>query len=352
MIEVVANLHMHTPYSDGECYHDEIVTAAAKAGIDVVLTTDHNIFVSDVEGYRGKVLLLVGEEVHDNQRQPQANHCLIYNANIEMMEHASDPQKLVNETSKHNGLAFFAHPFEYGSTIMHDLDAIPWVDWQVQRNTGIEIWNYMTEFKAGLINWPATLLLAFMPSLIISGPFKATLKKWDALTARGEHIVGIGNADAHGTHFHVGPIRKTIFPYDYLFRCVNTHLLLDRPFLREFQHDKELVYNALQAGHCFVGYDLIAPTRGFSFVAYSGTRKSTRATMGDDLQRSGATIFEVSCPESAHIRLLHNGVVVATNSGRTLKHTAIEPGAYRVECYRSFRLARRGWIFSNPIYVR
>lgn len=352
MVEVVANLHMHTPYSDGELYHDEIADAAAQAGVNVVITTDHNIYVRNVEGYCKNVLLLTGEEVHDNQRQPQANHCLIYNTNDEMMQHAGDPQKLVNETTKRNGMAFFAHPFEYGSSIMSDLEAIPWEDWYVQRNTGIEIWNYMTEFKASLINWPATLLLVFAPSLVISGPFKATLKKWDELTARGERIVGIGNADAHGSHFHVGPIRHTVFPYDYLFRCVNTHLLIDKPFLRDFAYDKKLVYDALRAGHCFVGYDLIAPTRGFSFTAYSGTRKTDRATMGDDFQRSGATIFEVTCPQPADIRLLHNGKIIARSSGQTLKHTSVESGAYRVECYRNFRLAKRGWIFSNPIYVR
>jgi hypothetical protein len=29
-----------------------------------------------------------------------------------------------------------------------------------------------------------------------------------------------------------------------------------------------------------------------------------------------------------------------------------QPGVYRVEVYRSFLGRRRGWIFSNPIYVR
>jgi len=353
MVEVVANLHMHTRYSDGELFHDEIAEAADKAGVNVVITTDHNVYVRQVEGYCGNVLLLVGEEVHDNRRQPQANHCLIYNANDEMIHYAGDPQKLVNEVTKRNGMAFFAHPFEYGARILSDYDAIQWEDWYVQRNTGIEIWNYMTECKASLINWPAALLLAFMPSLVISGPFKATLKKWDELLARGERIVGIGGADAHGAHFHVGPIRKTIFPYEYLFKCVNTHLLLERPFRRDFAHDRQLVYDALRGGHCFVGYDLIAPTRGFSFTAYSGTRnKESRANIGDDFQRGGATIFEVICPSEAEIRLIRNGQVVAATTGRGLKHTAIEPGAYRVECYKRFRLAKRGWIFSNPIYVK
>jgi hypothetical protein len=27
-------------------------------------------------------------------------------------------------------------------------------------------------------------------------------------------------------------------------------------------------------------------------------------------------------------------------------------GVYRVEAYRSFLLRKRGWVFTNPIYVR
>ena len=75
MFELVANLHMHTPYSDGFGSHAEIAQAAIRAGIDVVIVTDHNVLVAGPEEiYRDgdrRVLLLVGEEVHDQARQPQ-----------------------------------------------------------------------------------------------------------------------------------------------------------------------------------------------------------------------------------------------------------------------------------------
>jgi hypothetical protein len=50
--------------------------------------------------------------------------------------------------------------------------------------------------------------------------------------------------------------------------------------------------------------------------------------------------------------LVCNGKTVASVNGEKLVATAIEPGAYRVEVYRNFRGLNRGWIFSNPIYVR
>jgi hypothetical protein len=33
-------------------------------------------------------------------------------------------------------------------------------------------------------------------------------------------------------------------------------------------------------------------------------------------------------------------------------HKVESPGVYRVEAYIEFKGKRRGWIFSNPIYVK
>ena len=44
LYEYTANLHMHTPYSDGEWYHAPIAEAAMRAGLDVIIVTDHNVW--------------------------------------------------------------------------------------------------------------------------------------------------------------------------------------------------------------------------------------------------------------------------------------------------------------------
>ena len=350
MVEIVANLHMHTPYSDGEKYHREIAAAAAKAKIDAIIVTDHNVWVRGIDGYYDDVLMLTGEEVHNPQRLPQVNHCLIYNANEEMAPFVNNPQTLISETIKRGGLAFFAHPIEHGSPLSSDYAAIPWVDWDLRRDaTGIELWNYMTEFKARLWSWPAAALYAFLPSLVIFGPFAETLHKWDEMLAEGKRVNIIGNSDAHGTPFHLGPIRREVFAYHYLFRCVNTHLLLDRPLMRDVTRDKAMIYDALKAGRCFVGYDLAGSTRGFSFAARTG---SDLVPMGGETNRRGATRFEIRCPSTGFIRLLRNGKTVASKFGKALDHMSAEPGVYRVEVMKPFRLWLRGWIYSNPIYVR
>jgi hypothetical protein len=349
LFEYVGNPHIHTRYSDGESLHAEIAQAAAKAELDFAIITDHNVWVDGLEGYYNKVLLLVGEEVHDVRRQPQANHLLVYNAESELILHASDPQMLIDEVKQQGGFCYLAHPYEYGSSAAADLDPIPWEDWDVTGYNGLEIWNYMSEFKALARNKLAGVYYAHFPALGIRGPFRATLRHWDELLSQGKRVAAIGASDAHGETYSLGPLRRVVFPYEYLFRCVNTHILIEHPLNGLLEHDKALVYEALRAGHTWVGYDLPASTAGFRFQARSG---ANRALMGDELVRAGAAIFEVNVPRNADIRLLCSGQVVARAGGRSLQHTTADSGVYRVEVYCRYLWSRRGWIFSSPIYVR
>ena len=346
--EYVGNLHVHTPYSDGEALHREIAKAAAEAGIDFVVVTDHNVWVDGCESYDDNVLLLVGEEIHDVRRVPQANHLLTYNVNAEIVGFASTPQEVIDETVRRGGLCYIAHPFERDSPVGPDLGAIPWVDWHVTGYTGLEIWNYMSEFKGCLRNRLSAVIAAYFPAFRIRGPYRASLARWDNLLSRGMRLSAIGGADAHGSRYTLGPFARVLFPYLYLFRCVNTHVLTEQPLNGILGHDRSLIYGALKAGRTWVGYDLAAPTRGFRFEARSS---GNRATIGDELGRTGATVFEVNTPRSADIRLLVNGRVVARSRGKNLRYTTVEAGAYRVEAYRRYRLGSRGWIFSSPIYV-
>jgi hypothetical protein len=74
--------------------------------------------------------------------------------------------------------------------------------------------------------------------------------------------------------------------------------------------------------------------------------------MGEELIRTGATVFEVQAPRAADLRLIRNGELVARSRRQTLEYTTAEAGVYRVEVFRRYRLERRGWIFSSPIYVK
>ena len=349
VIEVVANLHMHTPYSDGEWYHADIAAAAQRTGVEVIVVTDHNVLVGGIDGYIGRTLVLTGEEVHDPLRHPQANHCLVYGTSEELALLAPQPQALIDAVNERGGMAFLAHPFEVASPISMDAIAIPWDDWRVKRFRGIELWNCMSDFKASLRNWPLAVFYAFFPSWAIRGPFGQTVRKWDELLASGQKVVAIGNADGHGTPYHLGPITRPVLAYEYLFRCVNTHVLLPKPFSGNVAADRKMFFEAVGEGRCFVGYDRPASTRGFSFTAKSG---AAVATMGETLVRGGATQFRIEAPAPAQLRLLRDGKVIARQTGRVLQWMDTAPGVYRAEASRFYRWANRPWIFTHPIYVR
>lgn len=352
--EVAGNMHMHTPYSDGEGSHAHIAESAIRAGLEYVIVTDHNVLIQGVEGYYGSddsgyTLLLTGEEIHDQQRSPQTNHMLVYGTDCELAAFAPDPQRLINAVNDANGLCFLAHPDDRPLHMVRE-PGIPWETWEVNNFTGLEIWNFMSSVK-DLINQGkrSTVMAIFQPETMMRGPNPETLARWDALTSAGRRIVGIGNADAHGTTYRVGLLEHKLYPYDFLFACVNTHLLLNEPMSGAFFRDRKLIYRALRAGRAFIGYDLIGSTRGFRFSAHGS---SGAASMGDSLKLGAGVTLQAIAPERSSIRLLRNGKVIASADNReNLTVTAHFGGAYRVEVSKSYRGQDRTWILSNPIYI-
>ena len=354
--EYIGNMHMHTPYSDGAAYHQEIAQAALSAGLDYIITTDHNIYVDGVQGYygsdeKGHVLVLTGEEVHDRTRQPQVNHCLVYGAGEEMTRFADDPQMLINETHKRGGLTFLAHPCDVSVLWDRHWSKIPWVDWEIAGYTGLEIWNYMSDFKDALRSPLQGIRGSLNPEKYVMGPTAQTLEKWDSLLAQGQHVVGIGGADAHAWTIGFGPFSRVIFPYEYLFNCVNTHILTATPLAGDMQHDAQLIYTALRQGRAFIGYRLIGETKGFRFTAQGGMSGST-TQMGSSIRLEHGVTLQVLAPAAARIKIIHNGHVVHDQKPvEKVTFVAREAGAYRVEVWRNYEGQERCWILSNPIYV-
>ena len=353
MHEIVINLHMHTRYSDGSGTHKDIAQAAMQTRLDVVIVTDHNVLVDGVEGYyrfgATRVLLLVGQEVHDQDRDPQKNHLLIFNANRDLSALADDPQTLINGVREAGGICFIAHPRDPEAPAFHETD-ISWEAWDVQNYTGIELWNGLSELKTVVPTKLHGAFYAFFPQFIGHHPILEVLQRWDDLMSNGKRVVAIGGSDAHALHMHMGPIQRIIFPYDFHFKTVNTHVFVPTPLTGDVAADKKMIYTALAEGHCFVAYDLPASTRGFTFKA-KGIDQS--AMMGDTLPAKGGVTLQAHVPEPAEIHLIKDGKQIGVwKKNHACAYTATEPGVYRVEVYRNFLGKKRGWIYSNPIYVR
>lgn len=350
--EYIGNLHNHSRYSDGHGSHNQIALAAIQTGLDFVVVTDHNVWVDGMDGYRtlGKkrVLLLTGEEIHDQLRDPQKNHLLVFEAKEELATFAADPQVLIDEVQRSGGLSFIAHPVDPAAPLFGEGD-LSWVDWEVSGFTGLEIWNYMSEFKSRLSSLAAAFLIAYSPKRSAQEPFPEVLERWDRLLSSGKRIVAIGGADAHAAPYRKGPFKRIILPYEFLFRAINTHVLTKQPLVGDANHDRRLIFHSISRGRCFVGFDLPAPTMGFRFSAQG---EDDQAIMGDSIPVRNGVTLQIKTPRRAEIRILHNGEQVRTwKAEDTAVYTVRTPGAYRVEVHIDFEGNRCGWIYSNPIYV-
>jgi len=352
MNELIINLHMHTTYSDGSGIHADLCRAALKTSVDVLLVTDHNVWVQGVDAYceigNKRTLIIACEEIHDQDRDPQKNHLLVFGADQELAPLADTPQTLINAAIRLGGLCFLAHPVDPAMPAFGETD-ISWVDWDVKGFTGIELWNGFSELKTVAKGKLDAIVCAFFPEIIPHGPLPRTLEICDNLLNEGRRVVAVGGSDAHARRKTLGPLHKVIFPYEYHFSTINTHTFTPTPLTGDLLHDRKMVFDALAAGHCFVGNDLPCSTRGFHFSAQS---RESSGIMGDEISSNGAVTLQAKFPSRTEINFFRDGKCIKELYGETFTHVTNEPGVYRVEAYKRYLGKRRGWIFSNPIYIR
>ena len=209
--------------------------------------------------------------------------------------------------------------------------------------------EWVSEFKPRIKSFLHALYYIYNPRRINIGPLPDALHHWDELLASGKQVVAIGGADAHANRLNLGPLHRTVFPYRFHFGAINNHVFVPRPLGTDNASDISMILDALRQGHCFVGYDRPSPTCGFRFTAH-GLDQS--AQMGDELSGKGGVTFQVRLPKISECVLLKNGVPLRTWRKHDLcTYITSEPGVYRVQVYTQYLGRRRGWIFSNPIYV-
>lgn len=353
MNETKFAIHIHTHYSDGQASHHDLVNTAIKAGLDGIITTDHNIWVEGMDGYYGegkqKVMLMAGEEIHDRTLNPPGNHLLAINARKELAPYGHSPQTLIDQINHSNGLSFLAHPIEDPLEAFGQ-QAFSWRAWDVRNFTGIELWNQLSEFKSVTTGRLSAFINAIRPKQMSVGPLERTLELWDHLIAtRNCRIVAIGGVDAHDLRYNLGPIPIHLYPYLHHFKSVTTHILTPKALTGSFPDDRNMIISALSQGHCFVAYDLPAPTDGFKFTV---NNDDGEFIMGDEVEIKRGLTFQIRLPQPTLCRLLKDGKLIKEWTDREVcTHLTSEPGVYRVEVFISYKGKMRGWIFSNPIYA-
>jgi hypothetical protein len=313
-------VHLHSTHSDGTGTVPEIVSAGRRAGVDVILLTDHDTMAGRAEeGWHGDVLLLVGEEVSPKGR----NHYLAFGLDEPIDHRGMDASDIVRAVSEAGGFGFAAHPFSKGSERFRQAP-IPWTD--LSAIEGIEVWSFVTDVAEQIGSIPEAIRFLTRPERHVTGPPEENLREWDRLNAE-RRVVGIGGVDAHQIGRRIlnrWVIR--LMGYARTFRQLRTHVLLEELPTGDLEHDRTQVYGALREGRSYIAVDHLAPPAGFAFWA--------------DPDGVHARL-----PRPAELRLVRGGREVERTDRAELDHPVASPGSYRVEA----RLEGRVWILSNPL---
>jgi hypothetical protein len=346
MFEYVGSVHMHSTFSDGTGEVTDIAKFADEVGLDFIMLTDHNTLRALQEGFEkwyGNTLLLVGCEINDKENK---NHYLAFGID-EAFSTRTPAKKYVAKVKELGGIGFLAHPHEKRKHKEHP--AYPWIEWDTEDFTGIEIWNHMSEWVENLTE--DNKYRSFLhPLRTIIAPPKETLKVWDELNQKRK-VVGIGGIDAHAHKYNlVGFLEVEIFPYKVLFKSIRTHILINEAIkkgksAKDIETAKWQIYNSLREGRCFIANDYVAESKGFRFYA---EHDEIKYQMGDKVPDHKKVTLKVFLPKiNAEIKLLRNGNIIDTNKGIDAEFVINKKGAYRIEVFYE----ERAWIYSNHIRV-
>jgi hypothetical protein len=297
--------------------------AARRAGVDVVLLTDHDTLAArDREGWHDDVLLLVGEEVSPKGE----NHYLAFGLTEPIDHTGMSPADICRAVADAGGFGFAAHPFSKGSERFRQ-PGMPWRDLDCDGLAGIEVWSFVTDVAERVNSVPDALRFIARPERHVSGPPAENLREWDRLNAV-RPVVGIGGLDAHqiGRRIMNRWVIRLI-GYARTFRQLRTHVLVEELPTGDLDRDRAQVYDALRTGRSYIAVDHLASPRGFAFRAEDG-------------------VLRVRLPRPAEVVLKRDGEEIARAAAAELDHPA-EPGVHRVEAY----LDGRTWILSNPIRI-
>lgn len=132
-------------------------------------------------------------------------------------------------------------------------------------------------------------------------------------------------------------------PYHRSFLDVSTHLLLS-------ELSEEAARATLRAGRAYVSHDWMADPTGFRFSLRAAD--GALLPMGSEAKFAPGGTLVAEFPLACRARLVRNGEVIAEQSGDRPEFAADAPGVYRIEGWLEVGGESRGWIYSNPIYLR
>ncbi len=350
MHQVTALIHVHTTASDGTSDHLEIVRQAARAGVDVVVLTDHDI-ISPGAGWHNiggrKVLVMAGTEV-----TPRHNHLLVLDLERPLPKLRGngidgDPGRSLAMAAERGGWAALAHPLDPGMNFTSGGKSFALLDYSEIDCGGVELWNTLAAFKEDLTGPAHTLARIFMPRTFLAPPHAMLLNLWDTI-GRRRRWTGFAGGDAHAFKSGMGWLPLRVYSYRRHMSLHTTGLWLHRPLSADSAQAQGQVIEALEQGRCFC-----ASGRAKGLDCRIEHPDGRKRAVGSELTFEPGWTLKLRLPALGRVRLMRNGAKVCQRTCRDLRWPLDRPGVWRVEADR-FRppLGWRPWIYCNPFYLR
>ncbi|MGQ0736423.1 MAG: PHP domain-containing protein [Acidobacteriota bacterium] len=344
--------HVHSIVSDGTGTPDDIAAAAAAAGLQFVILTDHGngVRAPAPPAYRHGVLVIEGVEISTRD-----GHVVALDLPAVPFKLAGSAREVIADVHRFGGMAIAAHP---GSP----KEALAWRAWDTPFD-GLEWLNADSEWRDEVLGSLSRSLLTypFRPvetlTRLIDRP-EAVLSRWDAQAA-DRRVVGIAGADAHarlGFQAGADPYEHRVLArmpaYVVSFRAFSNHVELGGPLTGDASADARRIVDAIRQGRLFTSLDGLATPGGFETWASSGPGL---ARMGEALVVRGPVVIEarISAPQGVVMALLKDGRTVYESAAPHLRVDVGEaPGVYRLEArLPSAADSPVPWVLANPFYV-
>jgi len=343
--------HMHSRASDGTGTVEDIARAAAAAGLQFVIVTDHGnaTATTGAPRYVAGVLCLEAVEISTAD-----GHYAALGLAPPPYPLAGEGRDVAQDVARLGGFGIAAHPDSAKDTLQ-------WRAWDVLVD-GMEWFNADSQWRDES-RWrllPAMLQYPVRPAETVVSLFDrpvAALAQWDRLTAR-RRVVGLAAADAHarmGFRGKADPYDESLYvslpSYESVFRAFSMRVELEAPLSGDATRDASLLLDAIRNGHLYTSFDGIAGPAVVDFTA----------SIGEDRVRQGGWLLggnvrfraTANVPPGGSLVLLRNGEEVEQVNGPVLTYTSERPGAYRLEARipGAPGTPPLPWVVSNPIYV-
>ena len=348
---VAGAFHIHTTRSDGQGSVDDVARAAAQAGLQFLVVTDHGdgTRLPDPPQYRSGVLTIDSVEISTT-----GGHYIAVGLPAAPYPLGGEPDTVVEDVRRLGGFGVVAHPTSPKTGLLWRdpalaFDAIEWL------NADSE---WRDESRVRLLTSALRYPLRPRETLasLLSRPDDA-LALWDRASRRRQ-TVGLAGHDAHGRVLTGTPEEGSVslglgFPgYAELFQTFSLRVQLDRPFTGDGHDDAESLLHAIRAGRTFTVIDAVASPAVFQFEAIGPARTYS---MGDRVPTGTPVELRAAAaaPPGTDILLFADGRPVHTVTDQELRYRAEEPAVYRVEVRVNGTAGESSvpWIVGNAIIV-